>query len=80
MERASNDDRKTNKKGITPTNHNRRNGAMNQSELPTITGDRVCKVRLILVLLLIGEKTGVTFFSQSPSVAITIVCSLSGAI
>ena len=39
MERFSNDYRKTNKKGITSTNHNKRNSTMNQSELLAITGD-----------------------------------------
>ena len=51
-------------------------------QLPVTSSDRgrnsVYKLRL--VLLVIGGKTGVRFFSQSPSVAITIVCLLSGAI
>ena len=53
---------------------------MNQSEFQAIICNflkarksRANQVRLVLVLLLIGGKTGARFLSQSPSVAIAIV-------
>ena len=56
----------------------------NCRQLPVTSWERgrnsVYKVQLNLVLLFIGGKTGVRFFSQSPSAAITMVWLLSGAI
>ena len=65
--------RKTNTKVIAPTNHN----GSKQRDEPIRIGKAgkfapAFKERLLLVLLLIGCKTGARFLSQSLSPAITI--------
>ena len=67
-------------KVITPTNHNRTNSAMNQSQFLAITFNspeareksRVHVAIGFQVLHLIGWETGVSLLSQSLSVAIAI--------
>ena len=88
IERSSNDCRKTKAKAITPTNHNR----SRQRDEPTtilsnilVTRSKRGKnhaymVRLVLVLILIGWKTGASLLSQSLSVAIEITELISTAI
>ena len=73
LERFSKVCRKTNTKVIAPTNHN----GSKQRDEPIRIGKAgkfvpAFKERLILVLLLIGCKTGARFLSQSLSPAITI--------
>ena len=81
LEQLSNDRRKTKTKAITPTNHNRNKQRHEPITIPSnflslarsaLRKNHVYKVGLVLVLLLIGWKTGASLSSQSLSVAIAI--------
>ena len=80
LEQFSYEYRKTNAKLITPTNHNRsrqHNECIRiPSNLPVTCSrrgkDHAYKLRLVLVLLIIGWKTDAIFLSQSLRAAIAI--------